>query len=261
MAFMSSLKMRVSTGGRLATLIFLSALALMMSSNGVSSNERGFMGMQVQAVSARIASALNFEKSSGVLIRDISVDGPASNAGLRRGDLIVSMQGKEIDTFERLLQISSKWKAGDKIAVVVWRSGETANVSMTLSSWPETWLVKDNAFAAQPDLGLTLAALTPKLRERLGLRWGSTGLIVTVSDDQFAGVTPLRRGDLVVQINQKAVWKPDQFLKAYSEAKSAGAPNLLLLVERSDGFKYMLQPVGAGQNAPAPGFKLPGQGG
>lgn len=259
MAFLNGQKLHFKWIDYLATLVIWAAVAS-MSSTALSS-ERGFMGMQVQAVSARIAAALSFEKSSGVLIRDISIDGPASNAGLRRGDLIVSMQGQEIDTFERLLQISNKWRAGDKIAVVVWRAGETAKMSMTLSAWPETWLVKDNAFAAQPDLGLTLAALTPKLRERLGVRWGATGLIVTVSDDQFAGVTPLRRGDVVVQINQKAVWKPAQFLDAYANAKSAGAPNLLLLVERSDGFKYMLQPVGGGDTAPAPGFKIPGQGG
>lgn len=231
------------------------------SSSSVLSAERGFMGMQVQGISSRIAAAIGFERSSGVLIKDISIDGPASNAGLRRGDLIVKMQDKEIDTFERLLQISGKWSAGDTIDVVVWRSGKTETISMTLSSWPEAWLVKENAFAAQPELGLTFAALTPKLREQLGVRWGATGLLVTISNDQFAGVTPLRRGDVVVQINQKSVWKPDQFLKAYAAAKTAGSAHLLMLVERADGFKYMLQPIPSAVAAPTPSFKLPGQGG
>lgn len=232
-----------------------------VSSSPVLSAERGFMGMQVQGISARIAAALGVENSSGVLIKDISIDGPASNAGLMRGDLIVSMQGKEIDTFERLLQISGKWNAGDTIDVIVWRAGRKETINMKLASWPASWLVSDNAFAAQPDLGLTLAALTPKLRDRLGIRWGSTGLLVTVSDDQFAGVTPLRRGDVVTQINQKPVWKPDQFLKAYAEAKKSSSANLLMLVERADGFKYMLQPVASDVKAPNPSFKLPGQGG
>lgn len=240
---------------------FMVAMIMSVTCSQSHAAERGFMGMQVQGVSPRIAAALGYQSSSGVLIRDISIDGPASNAGLRRGDLIVSMQGKEIDTFERLLQLSVSWKSGDTIDIKVWRSGKTETVSMTLSSWPETWLVEDNAFAAQPDLGLTFAALTPKLRERLGIRWGSTGLIVTVSDDQFAGVTPLRRGDLVVQVNQMPVWEPKQFLRAYSDAKSAGAAHLLMLVERADGFKYMLQPIASDQTGPAPGFKLPGQGG
>lgn len=241
--------------------IFTVALIIAFVCVHAQAEERGFMGMQVQGVSPRIAAAIGFESSAGVLIRDISIDGPASNAGLRRGDLIVTMQGKKIDTFERLLQLSATWKSGETIDVEVWRSGKTTKLSMTLASWPETWLVKDNAFAAQPDLGLTFAALTPKLRERLGIRWGSTGLIVTVSDDQFAGVTPLRRGDLVVQINQKPVWHPKQFLEAYSKAKDAGAAHLLMLVERTDGYRYMVQPVASGQMAPAPGFKLPGQGG
>lgn len=244
---------RIIAMGILVTTAFISSPVL--------SAERGFMGMQVQGISARIAAAIGFEKSSGVLIKDISIDGPASNAGLRRGDLIVSMQGQEIDTFERLLQISGKWSAGDTIEVVVWRSGITETINMKLSTWPESWLVNESAFAAQPELGLTFAALTPKLRERLSVRWGATGLLVTVSNDQFAGVTPLRRGDVVVQINQKSVWKPDQFLKAYAAAKKDGAANLLMLVERTAGFKYMLQPVESNVAAPEPSFKLPGQGG
>ena len=217
--------------------------------------------MQVQGISPRIAAALGVESASGVLIKDISIDGPASNAGLRRGDLIISMQGIEIDTFERLLQISGKWNAGDKIDVVLWRTGKKENISMTLSAWPESWLITDNAFAAQPDLGLTFAALTPKLRDRLGVRWGSTGLLVTVSNDQFAGATPLRRGDVVTQINQQPVWEPSQFLKAYADAKKSGHAHLLMLVERADGFRYMLQPVASDMAAPAPTFKIPGQGG
>lgn len=259
MAFFDQPTVRLTGISRIIAMgVFVTATFL---SSSVLSAERGFMGMQVQGISVRIAAALGFEKSSGVLIKDISIDGPASNAGLRRGDLIVNMQGQEIDTFERLLQISSKWNAGDTIDVIVWRSGETETISMTLSSWPKPWLVNESAFAAQPELGLTFAALTPKLRERLGVRWGATGLLVAVSNVQYAGVTPLRRGDVVVQINQKSVWKPNQFLKAFAAAKKAGSSNLLMLVERATGFKYMLQPVPSDVAAPEPSFKLPGQGG
>jgi serine protease Do len=248
------------TGIRWAIMLAICA-TVMLSSPPTVSAERGFMGMQVQGISPRIAAALGVESASGVLIKDISIDGPASNAGLRRGDLIISMQGTEIDTFERLLQISGKWNAGDKIDVVLWRAGKEENVNMVLSAWPASWVITDNAFAAQPDLGLTFAALTPKLRERLGIRWGSTGFLVTVSNDQFAGATPLRRGDVVTQINQQSVWEPSQFLKAYADAKKSGHAHLLMLVERADGFKYMLQPVASDMAAPAPTFKLPGQGG
>lgn len=236
--------------------ILVAAFLLFLSAR-VHADERGFLGLQVQGNSPKIAAALGIELSSGMLVRDISVDGPASNAGIARGDIITEMNGVAIDTFERLVQVAGGLKAGDKIDVKVLRLGKTISLKMSVSGWPDGWEVTNSAFAAQPDLGVTFATLTPKLRGHLGLRWGSTGIVVSVFNDMFAGVTSLRRGDVVAQINQKRVWEPQQFLDAYAKAKEEGRPALLLLVERTDGYKYILQPIVVQQAAPA--FKLPGQ--
>lgn len=240
----------------LAVVVFLSDLAT------VRAAERGFLGMQVQGNSPKIAAALGLATASGVLVRDISVDGPAGNAGLRRGDIIVKMHGTGIDTFERLLQVAGGLKVGDTAELEVLRLGETVKLTMIVSEWPDGWQIEKSAFAAQPDLGITLASLTPKLRANMGLRWGTVGIAVSVFNDMFIGVTPLRRGDVIRQINQKPVWLPQQFLDAYAQAKSDGRPSLLLLVERSDGFKYLLQPVAQKidmNQMPPPLIKLPGQ--
>lgn len=226
-----------------------------------TADERGFLGMQVQGNSPKIAAAMGIDTSIGVLVRDISVDGPAAVAGIARGDIILSLHGVAIDTFERLVQVAGELRAGDEIDVVVLRLGKKIKLKMDVSGWPDGWRIEKSAFAAQPDLGLTFASLTPKLRDHLGIRWGSVGIAVSVFNDMFSGVTPLRRGDVVVQINQQRVWQPQQFLDAYAKAKEKGLPALLLLVERTDGFKYILQPVVSepiGGPAP-PAFKLPGQ--
>lgn len=222
--------------------------------------ERGFLGMQVQGNSPKIAAAMGIDIQTGVLVRDISVDGPASNAGIARGDIILSLHGVVLDTFERLVQVAGELKAGDEIDVVVLRLGKKIELKMAVSEWPDGWQIEKSSFAAQPDLGLTFASLTPKLRGHLGIRWGSVGIAVSVFNEMFAGVTPLRRGDVVTQINQKRVWEPQQFLDAYAKAKEEGRPALLMLVERTDGFKYILQPIiqKVEQVAP-PVFKLPGQ--
>ncbi len=245
--------------------IFL-GISLMMAVHTMHSTvamaaERGFLGMQVQGISSKISGALGLEKVAGVLVRDVSLDGPAANAGVRRGDLIVGFGGVEIDTFDRLLQTTAKFAAGDTIKLDLVREGERRTIDLTLSGWPDGWRVAQSSFAAQPELGITVAALTPKLRDRMGIRWGSTGVVVTVSDDQFAGTTPLRRGDIIVQINQRDIWDPKAFIDAYAEAKAASRPSLLILVERTDGFKYLLQPIvyaaPGGGNAPL--FQIPGQ--
>jgi serine protease Do len=240
------------------------AMTLMVVASGLgraAADERGFLGMQVQGNSPKIAAAMGTDISTGVLVRDISVDGPASNAGIARGDIILSLHGVVLDTFERLVQVAGELRAGDEIDVVVLRLGKKIKLKMEVSGWPDGWQVEKSAFAAQPDLGLTFAALTPKMRGHLGIRWGSVGIVVSVFNESFAGVTSLRRGDVVVQVNQQRVWEPQQFLDAYAKAKEEGRPSLLLLVERTDGFKYILQPVVQAPigGQPPPAFKLPGQ--
>lgn len=239
----------------------LALTVLAFSAGHAHADERGFLGMQVQGNSPKIAAAMGIDTAIGVLVRDISVDGPASNAGIARGDIILSLHGVTLDTFERLVQVAGDLKAGDEIDVVVLRLGKKVQLKMAVSGWPDGWQIDKSSFAAQPDLGLTFAALTPKLRGHLGIRWGSIGIVVSVFNDMFAGVTPLRRGDVVTQINQKRVWEPQQFLDAYAKAKNDGRQSMLLLVERPDGFKYILQPIvhqPIGQPIP-PAFKLPGQ--
>lgn len=243
--------------------VLWAALLSTVVSGGVVADERGFLGMQVQGMSPKIAQALNLDTSIGVIVRDISIDGPAAHAGISRGDIIVKMNGVDIDTFERLTKTAGALKAGDIIDVEFYRLGKTVKTKMTLGGWPPQWKVEASAFAAQPDLGLTFAALTPKLRDRLGIRWSSTGIVVTLADNAFSTVSALQRGDIVTQINQQPVWEPKQFIDAYAKAKEENQTGLLLLVERSDGFKYVIQPivsVGVGQME-APVFKLPGQGG
>lgn len=225
-----------------------------------TAEERGFLGMQVQGMSAKLANALGLQSAIGVIVRDISIDGPAAHAGIARGDIITKMDDVVIDTFERLVKVAGDLRPGQKIKLELLSGGKTRTAEMTLSTWPPQWNVDGAKIAVQPDLGLTFAGLTSKLRDRMGIRWSSTGIVVTAIDNAFSTTSALQRGDIVVQINQQPVWDPSQFLDAYAAAKRDGRNGLVLLVERSDGFKYVIQPVGvAGVEAPV--FKIPGQGG
>ncbi len=237
----------------------LAILVVMLFSAASVAEQRGFLGMQVQGNSTRIAAALGLPTPNGVLVRDVSVYGPASRAGISRGDIIINVHGTGIDTFERLLQVAGSLKPDDEVVFQVLRLGKKLSFNMKLTSWPDGWNIEASSFAAQPDIGITFAALTPKMRKHLNLRWGTIGIAVSVSSEGFAGLTSLRRGDVVTQINQVPVWEPKQFLDAYSDAKKAGRDAMLLLVERPDGFKYVIQPIvypDMGQQEP--GFKLPG---
>ncbi|MBT6093922.1 MAG: hypothetical protein HOH04_03515 [Rhodospirillaceae bacterium] len=108
---------------------------------------------------------------------------------------------------------------------------------------PPSWKVSKGAVIAFTEIGITLAAVTPKIRKRFDIRWGSIGVLVTLIDPDFVGRMLLKRGDMIVQINQKPVWQPQQIRDAYDAAKKDGRKQLLMLVERVNGYEFMMLPV------------------
>jgi len=218
-------------------------LALVFGSIASAQAEPGFSGMQLQGVGERIAKALGMEKPMGVLIRDVAVGEAAAKAGLERGDLIVEFADRKIDTFDSLIKAATKTSVGQTVEVEVLRGGKKVEVKMTLGRKPPTWKIANGAVANLPDAGLTLAAITPNIRKRFNLRWGAVGVLVTLIDPEHAQRTIIKRGDVIVQVNQKDVWLPSQIVTAYQDAKTAKRDRLLLLVERLGAYEFMLLPV------------------
>jgi len=205
--------------------------------------ESGFSGMYLQGINPRIATAIGLKEPKGVLIRDIALGEPADLAGLERGDLIVEFAEQEIDTFKKLVAVAAKTKPGQVVEVQVLRRGRDKTFKMKLSKRSGAWKVRNGEIVAIPEIGLTLASLTPKIRERFDLRWGALGVLVTLIDPAFAQSTPMERGDVVVQINQKGIWTPKQFEAKYRRAQKDGRESLLILIERMGDFQFMLLPV------------------
>lgn len=223
-----------------ALLIFLLVLSAGLAR---AADDAAFVGMQIQGVSAPVAQALGLPEAKGVLVRDVALGGPADVAGFRRGDLIVRFTGKEVATFEGLLVLVKELRAGAEVPVVVQRNGTRQTLTLLTTPWPEAWKGGQNAFATLPYLGVTLAALNPKTRETFDLRWGTTGVVVSLVDADKEGAKVLRRGDLIVQVNQEPVWLPEQVMALLDKARATGRTNLLLLVENQDGFRFTLLPV------------------
>ena len=148
--------------------------------------EPAFVGMQVQGISKKVALAFGIDKPEGVLVRDVALDGPANKSGIHRGDLIVAFAGDDIDTFEQLVVKVRELQAGDSVPVTVVRNGEELELTMVTGKWTPEWQVKKGIFASSPAVGLTMSAITPKVRERFDILWGSNGVIITLIDPEKA---------------------------------------------------------------------------
>ena len=224
-------------------LVICVAIAVAVPWKNASAAEFGFSGMHVQGVNDAIAKALSLPKPEGVLVIDVALGGAADVARIKRGDRITHFNGAKIDTFKRLVSVVTKTRPGQNVEVKIQRKRRTLDLKMKLGSKPASWKVAQGAVINLTAIGLTLASITPRIRERFNLRWGSVGVLVTLIDPAFADRMLLRRGDVIVQINQSDVWRPDQIKQQYDAAKRAGRAQLLMLIERTDGFRYMMLPV------------------
>jgi len=222
------------------------ALALVMSVAAVpvaSAADFGFSGLQIHGMTQRIAHAMGLDKVKGVLVQDVALGGPADVAGFHRGDLIVKFDGTEIDTYNRMIKAVTATKPGQSVVVRVKRGGGEHDLTMKLGTRPESRKIKKGSVISLPVFGLTLAAITAKIRKRFNIRWSATGVLITLIDAKFEKRTEFRRGDIIVQVNQKPVWDPRQVRDAFEVAKKTKKKDLLMLVERVEGFRLIVHKV------------------
>jgi serine protease Do len=222
----------------------LSALGVLVAlATPTLAAEVGFSGMHVQGMNAAIAEALGLKTPDGVLVRDVALGGPADEAGVQRGDLILHFDGVKIDSFKRLVGAVTKTKPEQVVSLTVQRPEGEKVLKLKLGRKPPAWSVDKGSVIAFTEIGLTLASVTEKIRKRFNIRWGSLGVLVTLIDPTFADRMLLQRGDMIVQVNQKPVWTPEQVREHYDAAKKAARGQLLVLVERVGGFEFMMLPV------------------
>lgn len=230
--------LRLVKPGLVGAVLFCSAAGAVQAKDS-----QPFFGLQIQGLSPTIANALDLEKPHGVLVRDIAFPGPASHSGLQRGDLILVIEGKAVESVDQVVGLSETLKAGQEISMRVMRRGKELDVTVKLGARPPRWDIRRNSFATIAPMGVTFAALTDKVRERFAIGWRSRGVVVSLVDEKKAASLDLRVGDVVVQVNQSSVWKPSHVISAIKRAQKEKREMVLLLVEGAEGFRFVLLPV------------------
>ena len=202
---------------------------------------RGWLGVRIQDVTEDMAEAMGLEKPGGALISDVP-DGPAKDAGLLAGDVILSFDGVEVNDTRGLVRQVGETTVGKSVRVVVHRDGGTQTVLVTLGRREDAERaengVEDEPEAAPAEenkdiLGLTISPLTDALRDDLGLDADAQGLVVTNVDESSEAFSKgLRAGDVITEAGQQKVVSIDDLEARMEEAREAGRKSLLLLVRR-----------------------------
>ena len=200
---------------------------------------RGWLGVRIQDVTGDIAESMGLEKAAGALVTDVP-DGPAKEAGMLAGDVIVTFDGTEVSDTRGLVRTVGNTDVGKAVRVVVYRDGKTETLLITLGRREDAESAVP-AVAPAPEapvtsevLGMTLSSLTEEIRGELGLTAAVSGLVVTeVAEDSEAFEKNIRAGDIITEAGQSKIDGIADLEDRIEEAREAGRKSLLLLVRRA----------------------------
>jgi serine protease Do len=203
--------------------------------------ERGWLGVSIQGVDEEIAESLGLEKPAGALVAEVVADSPAQEAGLKAGDVITGFDGQAVEDARDVARLAAEASPGESVTVSVWREGKTVELPLEVGSNARDAAVAQAAPAADSGkLGLSLAPLTPEVRERAGLGDEVEGAVVAqVAPGSPAARKGLRPGDVIAMVGQQPVASPEDVVREVDRAREADRPSVLLKVVRGGQSRYV----------------------
>jgi Do/DeqQ family serine protease len=189
--------------------------------------ERGYLGIFMQDVDQNIAKHFKLKKPRGVIVTDVVNGSPAEKAGIKSGDLILEIDGKEVKNSIQLRAYVQSKKPGDKVKLKVLRDGKEMEISVNLGS-------ADKFASAQPskersqntkDIGISV-------REE-----GGKVIVQSVDPNGPAASVGIEPGDVILKINDKDIKSIEDYRRAIEEAKAKGS--VLMLLQSGETKKWV----------------------
>jgi serine protease Do len=199
---------------------------------------RGMIGVTIQPVTSDIASSLGLSQASGALVNSVQAGSPADKAGIRRGDVITSVNGAAVKDSNSLRNNVAQMAPGSTVKMTVVRDGKEQAINVTLAERQANGSEGEQADGGGNGSGAFGMSVEPLTRERaqeLGIATASGVLIAEVQPGGRAAEAGLRAGDVILEVDRKPVNTPDALKAALHE----GAKPALLLVHRGQATVYL----------------------
>jgi serine protease Do len=193
---------------------------------------RGWLGVSIQNLTQDLATSLGLAEAGGALVADVTANSPAEQAGLRRGDVILSYNGQEVKESSDLPTLVAETSVGNTVPVEVSRRGERETVMVTIGELAEERRAQ-RAAVDESRWGLAVRDLDAPERVQAGLKAGEGVLVSGVQPGSPAARASVRSGDVILAVNQTPVGSVEG-LKTQVDETAAGRP-LLLLLQRPNG--------------------------
>ena len=204
--------------------------------------ERGYIGVYIQDVEAGMADHFGLDAPTGALVSDVVAGGPADQAGMRRGDVVLSFNGKDIQSSAMLRNLVSQTEIDSDAPLVILRDRKKMNISLHIGKRPDDENVdfkepgQGPGEATDRRLGIELANVDGATRQRYDLPANVSGVIITVVyGNGTAAEAGLRMGDVIMQVNNQPIKNVQDFSHAIKNADES----VLLLINRGGKTIYV----------------------
>lgn len=203
---------------------------------------RGYLGVVIQDVTPELAQSFGLDKAQGALISEVTDDTPAKAAGLKQGDIILKMDGKDVETSNMLKNEVAMLAPGTQVRFEIFRDGKTREVTVKVGERPAALSqAGQEARQSKGQLGMQLQNLTKDLAEQFGYALGEGVIVTEVLPGSPADSVGIQPGDLLVSVDHKEVKSVSEFEKAIQ----AGSKDkkVLLLIKHGAFSRYVVIPT------------------
>jgi serine protease Do len=201
--------------------------------------QRAYIGIVPQDVTPAIAEAFGTKSLAGALVGDVTPDSPAQRAGLKKGDIILNLNGKPVNDANDLRMTISMMQPGSAVQLTVMRDGATHNLSATLGDLPGTQATNRESRGEHSQsalAGVSVDNLDAQTARQLHLPANTPGVVVTNVSASSPAADQLQRGDVIQEVNRKSVTNTQEFEQAVRASKH----DPLLLVNRQGNTMYVV---------------------
>ncbi len=195
---------------------------------------RGYLGVSLQKIDSKLANAFNLDRSEGALITEVVKDSPADKAGLQSGDIVLKLNNKLIENVGALRSMIALMKPSETITLTIIRNKKQMDISCSIGTHPENEIGLTDI---QSSLGILVQDITPEIAQQLNLDRDHGVMIKNVDPTSAAQEAGLRRGQIILSINQTPVNTTEEFFKVMKEA--ASQKHVLLQVKAGQVVRYI----------------------
>jgi len=203
---------------------------------------RSKIGVYIQPLTPELAKHFGVKK--GVLVAQVQKGGPADKAGIKPGDIIIAVNGIEVEDVNDLQKLIMRNPPGTKITLTIIRNGKKLNIEVITTSWEDEEDISGNMQELEAKYGLIVKDITPELVERYRIPKVPYGVLVYgVKFGSPADQAGLRRGDIILTVNKQPVKSAEEFWKIIRKAEKKGDDSVLLYVQRGYSRIYTILPL------------------